>query len=395
MASWFDLQYFEDSAVPEDAATAQDFPGLARRQILQKAAFLADTRNMDARGTWLCPTAFDRERLVDMEAKIGPARALMFGCLGIGLLSGIPWFGWWILVPLAWVVVFYRLLTPWIARSTRPEYPIAVSVVHAQVMLGIAVALTGGPRSPALPMLLLGVVTLPARFTARGVIAGVALTVVVLLAATVGVDPSGYADDPTYVNAALATLGGLASISYVLMHSERQQRSDAILDPLTGLLNRKALMDRFAEIAEQAALTGGWVSLVACDLDHFKAINDEYGHERGDAVLKDAAYVIRRTLRSFELVYRTGGEEFLIVLPGATREDAQRLAERARLGVEESQPGGMGVTVSMGVAAAEAADVVFEPLFRSADKALYRAKREGRNRVVVFGAEPAAALVRG
>jgi diguanylate cyclase (GGDEF)-like protein len=325
-----------------------------------------------------------------MEAKIGPARALMFGCLGLGLLSGIPWFGWWILLPLVWVVVFYRLLTPWIARSRQPEYPIALSVVHAQVMLGIAVALTGGPRSPALPMLLLGVVTLPARFTARGVVAGVVLTVVVILAATVGVDPSAYADDPTYVNASLATLGGLASISYVLMRSERQQRSDAILDPLTGLLNRKALMDRFAEIAEQAALTGGWVSLIACDLDHFKAINDEHGHERGDAVLKDAAYVIRRNLRSFELVYRMGGEEFLIVLPGATLADAEPLAERARVAIEDARPGGLPITVSMGVAAAEAADVVFESVFRRADEALYRAKREGRNRVVAFGAEPAA-----
>jgi diguanylate cyclase (GGDEF)-like protein len=345
---------------------------------------------MDASGSWLCPTAFDRERLVDMEAKLGRARALMFGCLGLGLLSGIPWFGWWILLLLAWVVVFYRLLTPWIARSARPEYPVALSVVHAQVMLGIAVALTGGPRSPALPFLLLAVVLLPARFTARGVIAGVVLTAVVILASTVGVDPSGYADDPTYVNAALASLGGLASVSYVLMRSEHQQRSDAILDPLTGLLNRKALMDRFAEVAEQAALTGGWVSLIACDLDHFKAINDEHGHERGDAVLKEAAYVIRRNLRSFELVYRMGGEEFLIVLPGATLEDARPLAERARMAVEEGRPGGLPVTVSMGVAAAQGSELEFEPLFRRADEALYRAKREGRNRVVAFGDEPAA-----
>jgi diguanylate cyclase (GGDEF)-like protein len=340
---------------------------------------------MNARGTWLCPTAFDRERLLDMEAKLGRARALMFACLGLGLVSAVPWFGVWILLLLVWVVLFYRLLAPWIARSPRPEYPIAVSIVHAQVMLGLAVAVTGGPRSPALPFLLLGVVLLPARFTGRGVIAGVALTVVVILASTVGVDPSGYADNPTYVNAALATLGGLASVSYVLMRSEHQQRSDAILDPLTGLLNRKALRDRFVEIAEQAALTGGWVSLIACDLDHFKAINDEHGHERGDAVLKEASYVIRRTLRSFELVYRMGGEEFLIVLPGATVDDALALAERARVAIEDARPGGLPITVSMGVAAANASGVVFESMFRRADEALYRAKREGRNRVVAFG----------
>ena len=303
---------------------------------------------MESRGTWLCPTAFDRERLVDMEARIGPARTLMFACLGLGLVSGVPWFGWWILVPLVWVIVFYLLLTPWIARSPRPEYPVAVSVVHAQVMLGLCVALTGGPHSPALPMLLLGVVTLPARFTGRGVVAGVVMTVAVLLAATVGVDPSGYADNPDLRQRLPGHPGGLAAISYVLMRSEREQRSDAILDPLTGLLNRKALMDRFVEIAEQAKVIGGSVSLIVCDLDRFKAVNDEYGHERGDSALKDAADTIRRNMRSFELVYRMGGEEFLILLPGAGLDDALEVAERARAAIARAHPGGLPLTASLG-----------------------------------------------
>jgi diguanylate cyclase (GGDEF)-like protein len=344
----------------------------------------------EARGTWLCPTPFDRERLVDMEARIAPARAMMFGSLGVGMIAGIPWFGWWILPPMVWVVVFYRLLLPWIARSPRPEYPVALAVAHAQVVLGVAVAFSGGPQSPALPMLLLGVVTLPARFTGRGVVAGVGLTALVMLVSTVGVDPAGYADDPTLVNACLACLAGLAAVSNALMRSEVHQRTHAILDPLTGLLNRKALMDRFAELAEQAALTGGSVALVACDLDSFKAVNDEHGHERGDAVLKDAAYAIRRNMRSFELVYRLGGEEFLMVLPGAGLKEARLLAERARAALEQARPGGLPVTMSVGVAAAQGTEVVFEPLFQRADDALYRAKREGRNRVVADRPEPVA-----
>ena len=110
-------------------------------------------------------------------------------------------------------------------------------------------------------------------------------------------------------------------------------------------------------------------------------------------MLKDAAYVLRKSLRSFELVYRLGGEEFLIVLPGVPAGEARAIAERLRAGVEEARPGGLPVTISLGVAGA-AGDVAFEPLFRVADAALYEAKRTGRNRVVADGddvAQPLAA----
>jgi diguanylate cyclase (GGDEF)-like protein len=254
-------------------------------------------------------------------------------------------------------------------------------------MLGIGIALTGGPRSPALPMLLLGVVTLPARFTGRGVVAGVLFTALVMLGSSAGMDLAGYLEDPTYVNGSLGCLVGLASCSYALMRSEVDQRTRAILDPLTGLLNREALRDRFAELAEQAALTGASVALVACDLDRFKAINDRFGHERGDSVLKDVAYLMRKNLRSFELVYRLGGEEFLVVLPGASPAEAEVVAERLRVAIEDGRPAGLDVTASMGVAACQGADVAFKPLFGLADAALYEAKRGGRNRVVTLGAD--------
>jgi diguanylate cyclase (GGDEF)-like protein len=349
---------------------------------------------MDARGTWLCPTPFDRERLIDMERRLAPSRALMYGSLGVGTAAGIPWLGWWILFPLIFVAVSYPLLLqPWIARSPRPEYPIALAIINAQLMLGVTVALTGGPWSPVLPMLLLAVVTLPARFTTRGVIAGALFTVAVLLASSAGVDPRGYVDDPTLVNACIFCVAGLTACAYALMRSEVQQRAHAILDPLTGLLNRKALTDRFAELREQALLTDSWVALVACDLDHFKAVNDEHGHDRGDAVLKEAAYILRKNLRSFELVYRLGGEEFLVVLPGTGLSDAKEIAERVRLSMEESRPGGLPVTVSMGVAAARGDDVSFKPLFSRADEALYEAKRSGRNRVATLEPEELAAAV--
>ena len=322
-----------------------------------------------------------------MERKLARPRAVMYGSLAVAFIIGIPWIGWWTLIPLAGAVLSYAAFKPRIATSERPEYVVAATVVIAQILIGIGIALSGGPHSPVIAMLLLPIVTLPARFSARGVWAGLGVTIVVLLLSTVAVSPADVAADPTYTLVGLATAIGLAAFAQALMRAEMQQRSDAVLDPLTGLLNRKALASRFDEIAQQAALAGAPVCLVACDLDRFKQVNDAHGHERGDAVLKDAAYVLRKHLRSFELAYRLGGEEFLIVLPGVGLEEGLAIAQRVCGGLEDARPGGLAVTASFGVAAASGADVEFEPLFREADAALYEAKRAGRNRVVAAGAQ--------
>jgi len=235
-------------------------------------------------------------------------------------------------------------------------------------------------------------VTVSARFSGRGVFAATGFTGLVLLASTIGADPAAYAKNPAFVNASLICLLGLSAGCHELMRAEIRQRTDAILDPLTGLLNRKALMGRFAELAQQATVTGEPISFVLCDVDGFKTVNDEHGHERGDAVLKEVAYVMRRSLRSFELVYRLGGDEFLIVLPGAALDDALQLGERVRVALEQARPGGLEVTVSVGVASARGA-VAFDSLFRAADEALYVAKHEGRNRVAAAPPEGAGDLV--
>jgi diguanylate cyclase (GGDEF)-like protein len=344
-------------------------------------------RTMSERGTWLCPTPLHRMRLLDMEAKLALPRAIMYGSLAVVFVIAIPWFGWLPFLPLVGSVLGYSLLRPRIARSERPEYVVAATVVNAQVLIGVGIALTGGADSPAIPFILLPLVTLPARFSNRGTYVGLAVTVVTLLAATAGADTGGFLDEPTYALAGLATAGGLTAFAQFLMNAEMKQRSDAVLDPLTGLLNRKSLIDRFQEIAEQAALTDAWVCVLACDLDRFKAVNDAHGHERGDQVLRDAAYVLRKQLRSFELLYRLGGEEFLVVLPGLTLGEGRDVAERARAALEAAQPGGLALTASMGVAAARGAEVSYDTLFRAADAALYEAKRSGRNRVVAVGDE--------
>jgi diguanylate cyclase (GGDEF)-like protein len=155
-------------------------------------------------------------------------------------------------------------------------------------------------------------------------------------------------------------------------------------------MNRKALADRFTAIAAQAAVEDSWVSVIACDLDHFKAVNDEHGHDRGDAVLQDAAAAITAELRAGELAYRLGGEEFLVVLPGVTQDDAQDVAERVRLSLQAAYPAGLRITASFGVAGARGGEVAYAPLYARADSAMYEAKRAGRNQVLAPAAEPAA-----
>ena len=122
---------------------------------------------MAAQGTWLCPTQLHRERLLDMEGKLTRPRAVMYGALAIAFLIGMPWIGAWTLIPLAASVLGYAVLRPRIAGSERPEYVIAATVVNAQILIGIGIALSGGPHSPTIAMLLLPIVTLPARFSPK------------------------------------------------------------------------------------------------------------------------------------------------------------------------------------------------------------------------------------
>jgi diguanylate cyclase (GGDEF)-like protein len=132
------------------------------------------------------------------------------------------------------------------------------------------------------------------------------------------------------------------------------------------------------------------VGVIVGDLDHFKAINDQHGHVQGDAVLKDVAYTMRKSMRAFDLIYRLGGEEFMILLPGANLDQSRHVAERLRQQVKACRPGGLDVSMSLGVSASTGGKINLERLFELADAALYDAKRAGRNRVIYRVAEPMA-----
>lgn len=347
-------------------------------------------RGSDKAGTWLCPTEFERVRLIDMEERLQGARSVMFGALGVGFVISVPWLGWWPLWLVIVQVVAYALLKPVIAASSRPEYPIAFVVVLAQVLIAVAVAFTGAAQSPILLVFLLGIVGLPARFgTTRVVAAGVLLTEILIFGATAGVDPSSFMRDPARVIVTAAASFGLVAFAHALMQAESQKRSESIVDTLTGLPNRRSLDARFEELRADAGRTATPLALLLCDLDLFKSINDLHGHQRGDSVLTDAAQAIRRSLRPTEQVYRVGGEEFLVLVPGCDLDLAGPVAERVRAAIESAEPGGLNVTASVGLAAGTSPEIDFDEMFRQADSALYAAKRAGRNQVARPPAVPA------
>ncbi len=185
----------------------------------------------------------------------------------------------------------------------------------------------------------------------------------------------------------------LVGLSWYILTRWRQREAEvrmlSMTDPLTGMANRRAIMALLKRELEKSQESGLPVSVVMADLDHFKALNDTWGHQAGDAVLSQAARVLRKELRQSDHVGRYGGEEFLMVLPGADDHGASLLAERCREGLEAlSVDSGLErplrVTASFGLCSNDHhPDLSQDDLLRAADDALYLAKEYGRNRIEI------------
>jgi diguanylate cyclase (GGDEF)-like protein len=333
-------------------------------------------------GSWLFPKGVDRERMLEMDRQLQSVRRTSFGVLALALVASGPWLGWWTLIPLGVAGVLFRIADARIGETSRPEYALFAAWAGSQMIIAISVALTGGPLVPTMSWFAIPVVTLGARFSERGIAVGVAYSIVLMLAVAFGVNAGAVFDNPPLLIAPVALIISIAMFQTVLMRSDVKYRAEAAIDPLTGMLNRKALLLRVEEVEQQSLVTKQPVAIVLGDIDHFKRINDSEGHSVGDAVLKDVGYQLRRALRAFDLFYRIGGEEFLVLLPGADAETASRVAEALRSALASSPMAGYAVTMSFGVAASAPGDRFdYESIFVQADRALYEAKRGGRNRV--------------
>ncbi len=333
--------------------------------------------------TWLCRDDFDRERLMDMEGLVAPARRRTFGILLIAIAAVAPWLGWWPVLFLIPAALFFGTADRFLPRVARPELLMFAAWVGSELMIAGAVSLQGGARVAAISWLAIPVITLSTRFSIRGVIAGVLVACTLVVAVGFGNDAAAVVSNPELVVAPLALILCVAVLSTPLMRSEIRHRNDSHLDQLTGMLNRKALEVRVQELTSQSRVTGAPIGVIVADLDHFKAINDTHGHLVGDHVLRDVAYLLRKHLRAFDLAYRLGGEEFLVLLPGSDLDQAAQLADGLRAGVGAGRAAsGVPITISVGVGASRPGEEFdYQSVFAEADAALYRAKRAGRNRV--------------
>jgi diguanylate cyclase (GGDEF)-like protein len=195
----------------------------------------------------------------------------------------------------------------------------------------------------------------------------------------------------------LVSVGIVAAVVHVL--SERNKRlvarlqAEARVDQLTGVLNRRGFDERAPNQLARATRDGTWLAAVSFDIDHFKGVNDEFGHEVGDRVLAHLGAVLRAETRTVDVVARLGGEEFSALLAGSDTSRAFAYAERVRHHFADlDDPGLPSVTVSAGIAAAMAPESV-ERLLHDADSALYAAKNAGRDRAVAN--QPVALRVAG
>jgi diguanylate cyclase (GGDEF)-like protein len=183
--------------------------------------------------------------------------------------------------------------------------------------------------------------------------------------------------------ASIASMGAL-SLGLNQVRNARRHKRDAETDVLTGLSNRRALLERTQTLPAP-------VAAIVFDIDHFKPVNDRYGHEIGDVVLQRFGALLEASIRDGDIAARLGGEEFAVILPGATVAAATLVAERMRQSFAEwrfqSSEGPFTSTVSAGISYSADGTPDLAGLLREADAALYDAKRSGRNRVVVYSAK--------
>ena len=301
------------------------------------------------------------------------------------LLAAIPTYGWVPFLVMGVPAILGSL--GHVIGSALSERTYALCHVGWLGGVGVSASFAGGADSfvlALLPVMVLGFFGRLRPMVAVGYSwAGFLLACVPVLVS----DWDGFLRSPWLLGACAAGLASLTPMAAQMAAGELHHRGEATIDQLTGLLNRRGLNERITELRQQALVIGDDtpMAVLAGDLDQFKLINDTYGHARGDDVLRDVAYIIRKQLRRFELAYRTGGEEFLVLLPGHDAAAAALVAESIRGAIEAGSPGGLTATISIGVASCPAARQDHTELLLAADNAVYAAKAAGRNCVVLAG----------
>lgn len=341
-------------------------------------------------GSWLVRDELERDHLRDLNDRLSATHNAAFGFVFAALVASIPWLGWKLFIPAAVVIPFYVTVEHSLHRFRRPEYALMAAWVMVQLSLLAGAAIVPEPAPYQLLLFVAMLVGTAAVFPARGVVFAAGANAVIVIGAGMVASPELLLREPGLAAGPLSLIVLIALTSAVTGRSALDHRADAVVDPLTGLLNRSALQARVAELTHLSELEKARVAVIVCDLDGFKGINDTRGHGVGDEVIRTVGSAMRTHLRGFEWAFRLGGDEFVILLPHG-HDEAAAVAERLRSVIEELQVQGVLVTGSFGVAASQVDEAFdFDQVFRQADAALYEAKRAGRNRVEIHPDQRAA-----
>jgi len=288
-------------------------------------------------------------------------------------------------------VPFYLLLrkrfTPVRLRINAAALPYLVGVTFLYVGMTWASHASGG----IIPLSMVAYVQILPLLFASSKLPPASLYFLVAWAELVFVVAAGIFGIPNHAIEYQGAMLAIASVAYIgsaistLMDERTQLRRLATTDPLTGLLNRRAALDTIGTELARNRRRGDPISLAILDIDHFKMINDDFGHDEGDRALRLVSAALRDTVRGGDIVARWGGEEFLICFPDTVLKGAEEVCVRCRLAISQTHVGtdpdrGRRITASFGVVQVQPQDRLNDAIIR-ADRLLYQAKERGRDRI--------------
>jgi diguanylate cyclase (GGDEF)-like protein len=357
---------------------------------------------------WLLELPPHSERTMRMESLIARLRLVVVSANAFALVVFLDTSGWQ--MGLTWALVIFAFAYGGLIVALRPyrrwavfETSMATALLDS-VVIAAFIASTGGDRSPYYLLYYLSLTAIGMRFELRQVVAmsglyAASYAVVFLWSWDPAMDAFGQLFlRSAYMGLVAVSVGHLAREetsrslqveAFEKLHEENRKlmskrEKEARIDRLTGLTNRASLEKDAHKALRRVRSTGGYLSVLFCDMDRLKAINDELGHDAGDRVLRQAGTLIRRALRSQDLVGRYGGDEFVVVLPNLTRETAFERADHLIAGfkqINEMLPEDLHVGLSVGIATYPFDAEDYPTLVKLADQAMYLAKRDGGNRV--------------
>jgi diguanylate cyclase (GGDEF)-like protein len=325
----------------------------------------------------------ERAWMVDMNRRIVPQTMRGTALLFLGAIVAAPWLPAATYLPAAlagisfgigqYIAIRRQVLAPMVYAWFVCVFFMVVTIAVSHTVLTGGVVVLFFPLSGAC-----------AGFPSRLVRACVAYMAALAIGAGALTYHSSPVRNPAMLIMFVMALVGVAAVTEASRQAMWDDRAAAVRDALTGLLNRGALERRARELHDESLTQLGPVGVVIADVDDFKLINDQHGHQRGDAVLRDLAERLRSSVRSYDQCFRLGGEEFLILLPGADVDASRKVAEKLRELVRSTPIAGVPITLSLGVAASPVGSAFrYEEMLALADSALYEAKRDGRDRTVV------------